>query len=159
VSFATIVGPLLAGLLLGWVSPGLLLALDAASFAFLGIVAWRAGAATEAVQQPIDARAAESGFRLLRRPDLLSLTLVTWVFFFLYGPVEVALPVYVAVDLHAPSGLLGAYWTCAGGVGTPIPPPAHRSAARRPPSPRQRAKQRCRGTRMKRHRRLAAGPD
>ena len=114
VSFATIVGPLLAGLLLVWVSPGLLLALDAASFAFLGTVAWRAGAATEAVAEPIDARAAESGFRLLRRPELLSLTLVTWVFFFLYGPVEVALPVYVAVDLHASAGLLGVYWTTFG---------------------------------------------
>jgi predicted MFS family arabinose efflux permease len=105
---------LAAGLLLGWVSPGLLLALDAASFAFLGVIAWRAGAATEVVGEPIDARAAESGFRLLRRPDLLSLTLVTWVFFFLYGPVEIALPVYVAVDLQAPAGLLGAYWTTFG---------------------------------------------
>ena len=114
VSFATIVGPLLAGLLLGFVSPGLLLGLDAASFAFLGIVAWRGGATAEAVEQPIDAQAAESGCRLLRRPDLLSLTLVTWVFFFLYGPVEVALPVYVAVDLQAPAGLLGAYWTTFG---------------------------------------------
>jgi len=28
--------------------------------------------------------------------------------------VEVALPVYVAVDLHAPAGLLGAYWTTFG---------------------------------------------
>ena len=114
VSFATIVGPLMAGLLLGVVSPSLLLSLDAASFAFLGLVAWRVGATTEAVDQPIDAGAAESGFRLLRRPDLLSLTLVTWVFFFLYGPVEVALPVYVAVDLEAPAGLLGAYWTTFG---------------------------------------------
>ena len=113
-SFATIVGPSLAGLLLAWVNPGLLLALDAASFAFLGVAAWRAGAATEAVELPVDARAAESGFKLLRRPELLSLTLVTWVFFFLYGPVEVALPVYVAVDLHAPAGLLGAYWTTFG---------------------------------------------
>jgi MFS family permease len=114
VSFATIVGPLVAGVLLGVVSPALLIALDAATFALLGIVAWRSGAATEAVDQPIDARAAESGFRLLRRRDLLSLTLVTWVFFFLYGPVEVALPVYVAVDLQAPAGLLGAYWTTFG---------------------------------------------
>ena len=114
VSFATIVGPLLAGLLLGWVSAGVLLAIDAASFAFLGIVAWRIGAMTEAVDQPVDARAAESGFRLLRRPDLLSLTVVTWVFFFLYGPVEVALPVYVAVDLQGRAGLLGAYWTTFG---------------------------------------------
>jgi predicted MFS family arabinose efflux permease len=114
VSFATIVGPLIAGLLLGWISAGVLLALDAASFAFLGIVAWRIGAMTDAVEGPVDGRAAESGFRLLRRPDLLSLTLVTWVFFFLYGPVEVALPVYVAIDLEAPAGLLGAYWTTFG---------------------------------------------
>ena len=114
VSFAIIVGPLLAGLLLGFVSPALLLALDAASFAFLGIVAWRAGATTDVVGEPIDARAAEPGFRLLRRPELLSLTIVTWVFFFLYGPVEIALPVYVAVDLQASAGLLGAYWTSFG---------------------------------------------
>ena len=114
VSFATIVGPLLAGLLLGWINAGVLLAIDAASFAFLGIVAWRIGATTDAVDEPVDARAAESGFRLLRRPDLLSLTLVTWVFFFLYGPVEVALPVYVAIDLQGPAGLLGAYWTTFG---------------------------------------------
>jgi predicted MFS family arabinose efflux permease len=113
VSFATIVGPLVAGLLLGWVSPSLLIAFDAASFAFLGIVALRTDVATETAEQPIDSRA-ESGFRLLRRPDLLSLTLVTWVFFFLYGPVEVALPVYVAVDLQAPAGLLGGYWTVFG---------------------------------------------
>lgn len=114
VSFATIVGPLVAGVLLGWVRPSLLLALDAASFAFLGIIAWRAGVARGAVSQPVDTRAAESGFRLLTRRDLLSLTLVTWVFFFLYGPVEVALPVYVGVDLRAPAGLLGIYWTTFG---------------------------------------------
>jgi predicted MFS family arabinose efflux permease len=113
VSFATIVGPLVAGLLLGWVSPSLLIAFDAASFAFLGVVAWRTNVPTEAAEEPIGSRA-ESGFRLLRRPDLLSLTLVTWVFFFLYGPVEVALPVYVAVDLQAPARLLGAYWTVFG---------------------------------------------
>jgi MFS family permease len=76
VSFATIVGPLVAGLLLGWVSPSLLIAFDAASFGVLGIVAWTTDVPTEAGEQPIDARA-ESGFRLLRRPDLLSLTLVT----------------------------------------------------------------------------------
>jgi predicted MFS family arabinose efflux permease len=113
VSFATIVGPLVAGLLLGFVSPSLLIAVDAASFAFLGIVAWRTDVPAEPAEEPIDSRA-ESGFRLLRRPDLLSLTIVTWVFFFLYGPVEVALPVYVAVDLGAPAELLGAYWTVFG---------------------------------------------
>jgi predicted MFS family arabinose efflux permease len=59
-------------------------------------------------------QAAESGFRLLRRPDLLSLTVVSWLFFFLSGPVEDAVPVYVAHDLHAHAGLLGAYWTAFG---------------------------------------------
>lgn len=33
------------------------------------------------------------------------------LFFFLYGPVEVALPVHVARELHASAQLLGAYWT------------------------------------------------
>jgi len=31
-----------------------------------------------------------------------------------YGPVEAALPVYVAADLHADAGLLGAYWAAFG---------------------------------------------
>ncbi len=48
-----------------------------------------------------DARAVESGFRLLGRTGLLSLLALTWLFFFLYGPVEDALPVYVAHDLQA----------------------------------------------------------
>jgi predicted MFS family arabinose efflux permease len=51
---------------------------------------------------------------LSRRRDLLSLTVLTWLFFFLYGPVEDALPVYVATDLHASASLLGVYWTAFG---------------------------------------------
>ena len=35
---------------------------------------------------------------------------MTW-FFFLYGPVKVALPVHVARELGASAQLLGAYWT------------------------------------------------
>jgi MFS family permease len=110
---ATIVGPALAGLLLTRIAPGWLLAFDAASFAFLGAQAWRAHATTQA-DEPVDGRAAESGFRLLRRSDLLGLIVLTWFFFFLYGPVEDALPVYVAHDLHAHARLLGAYWTSFG---------------------------------------------
>jgi MFS family permease len=114
VSFATIVGPVAAGMLLFVFSPGLILALDAASFAILGLAAWRTRTDAGPTEAPVDTDAAASGFRLLRRRDLLSLTLVTWLFFFLYGPVEVALPVYVAHDLAAPAGLLGAYWTSFG---------------------------------------------
>ena len=114
VSFATIVGPVTAGVLLFVLSPGLILAFDALSFAILGLAAWRTRTDAGPTEPPVDTRAAESGFRLLRRRDLLSLTVVTWVFFFLYGPVEVALPVYVAHDQAAPAGLLGAYWTSFG---------------------------------------------
>ncbi len=113
-SFAYIVGPLTAGILLGSLSPGWLLLLDAASFAFLGAAAWLTRADAGATEGPMDLRGAESGFRLLRRRDLLRLTALTWVFFFLYGPVEVALPVYVAHDLGASAQLLAAYWTAFG---------------------------------------------
>jgi predicted MFS family arabinose efflux permease len=111
---ATILGPAVAGLLLVRIAPGWLLAFDAASFAFLGGQAWRTHAAATTTEQPVDAQAAESGFRLLRRHDLLGLIVLTWLFFFLYGPVEDALPVYVAHDLHAHARLLGAYWTSFG---------------------------------------------
>jgi len=111
---ATIVGPAVAGLLLVRVAPGWLLAFDAASFAFLGVQAWRAHSSAATADEPVDARAAESGFKLLRRNDLLGLIALTWLFFFLYGPVEAALPVYVAHDLHSHARLLGAYWASFG---------------------------------------------
>lgn len=111
-SVATIIGPLVAGILLTRLAPGWLLAIDAASFATLGIVvSGLAGAPAEPIDESEQPPANVSGFRLLRRRDLLSLTIVTWFFFFLYGPVEVALPVHVARELHASAQLLGAYWT------------------------------------------------
>src|SRR5262249_33109334 len=96
------------------IAPTWLLAFDAASFAFLGGQAWRTHTGAPTTGRPDDPRAAESGFRLLRRHDLLGLIVLTWLFFFLYGPVEDALPVYVAHDLPAHAGLLGAYWTSFG---------------------------------------------
>jgi MFS family permease len=111
---ATILGPVLAGVLLVRIAPTWLLAFDAASFAFLGAQAWRTHTVAPTTEQTDEAQSAESGFRLLRRHDLLGLIILTWCFFFLYGPVEDALPVYVAHDLHAPARLLGAYWTSFG---------------------------------------------
>ena len=111
---ATILGPAAAGLLLVRIAPAWLLAFDAATFAFLGLQAWRTRADTPTTQQPVDTGAAGSGFRLLRRSDLLGLIVLTWLFFFLYGPVEDALPVYVAHDQHAHAGLLAAYWVSFG---------------------------------------------
>lgn len=114
VSLATIVGPALAGLLLARVAPAWLLGFDAASFLFLGVQAWRTTDDAGTSREPVDTRTAETGFRVLRRHGLLGLLVLTWLFFFLYGPVETALPVYVAHDLHAHARLLGAYWTSFG---------------------------------------------
>lgn len=113
-SLAVIIGPALAGALVAPLGMGSLLAMDAASFAFLGIQAWRTRLGTTAAEEPTGSARAESGFRALRRLRLMSLIILTWLFFFLYGPVEDALPVYAAHDLHASAGLLGAYWACFG---------------------------------------------
>jgi MFS family permease len=110
---ATIIGPATAGVLLARIAPTWVLGFDAATFAFLGIQAWRTQT-DAATSRPVDTRAAESGFRLLRRDDLLGLIVLTWLFFFLYGPVEAALPVFVSNDLHAHAGILGVYWTSFG---------------------------------------------
>ncbi|WP_327676248.1 MFS transporter [Kitasatospora sp. NBC_00458] len=60
-------------------------------------------------------RRSGEGLRALRaRPDLLALLAVTWLFNLFYGPVEVALPLFVGQDLHAGPGVLGLYWMAFG---------------------------------------------
>lgn len=119
-SISVIVGPAVAGVLLGTLDAGWLLAGDAASWAFLGVQAWRTPVRPAGVHRltsgagPVEPHAAESTFRLLFRPDLRNLILLTAVFFFFYGPVEDALPVYVARDVRAGAGLFGAYWAVFG---------------------------------------------
>ncbi len=44
-------------------------------------------------------------------PGLLALS---FVFYLLYGPIEVALPVHVASDLHGSAALLGTFWAVFG---------------------------------------------
>ncbi|MGH3159654.1 MAG: hypothetical protein ACRDNF_24210, partial [Streptosporangiaceae bacterium] len=61
-----------------------------------------------------------SGLRMIgANRTLLGLVALSFVFFLLYGPVEVALPVHVATDLHGSSALLGGFWA-AYGVGAVI---------------------------------------
>ena len=56
---ATIVGPVTAGLLLTSIAASWVLAFDAASFAFLGVQAWRTHTATSMTEAPVDTRAAD----------------------------------------------------------------------------------------------------
>lgn len=120
---AMIVGPALAGVVTALAGPGWVIGADALSFAVLAVSCWlvrvrRAQTVTVAED------AAAGGWRtIVRQPRLLGLILVTCVFYFLYGPVEVALPIHVATDLGGSPGLLGAFWTVfgvgavAGGLG------------------------------------------
>jgi hypothetical protein len=51
------------------------------------------------------------GFAVIARSrPLAGLLVLTLVYYFLYGPVEVALPLYVTGPLHGSAGLLGLFW-------------------------------------------------
>jgi len=117
---AFVVGPALAGGLTALVGPGWVIGVDAASFAVLAVAGWAASARQAATVGVASAAPATGGWRTIRdRPRLLGLIAVTCAFFFLYGPVEVALPVHVADELHGSPGLLGLYWT-AFGIGATV---------------------------------------
>jgi MFS family permease len=115
---AFVVGPGLAGGLTALTGPGWVIGVDAVSFAVLAVAAWtlaarQATTAAGTADLP-DAPETSGWSAILDRPRLLGLLAVTCVFFFLYGPVEVALPVHVAHGLHGSPGLLGLYWTVFG---------------------------------------------
>jgi len=114
-----VIGPALAGAISAAASPGWVIGIDAASFAILAVsCAVVLRVPTKPAELPEETAA--GGWRtIFGQPMLLGLLAATCVFFFLYGPVEVALPIYVAHDLNASSALLGAYWS-AFGVGAVV---------------------------------------
>lgn len=115
---ATIAGPPIAGLLIGWQGAVLVIALDAASFLVLAVtylLALRAGVADKPAETPPKNRSA--GLRAVARDrTMLGLMVLTFAFFFFFGPVYVALPIYVD-DMRGSAALLGLYYT-AFGVGS-----------------------------------------
>ncbi|MET8834153.1 MFS transporter [Micromonospora sp. NPDC004540] len=130
-----VVGPALAGGLTALVGPGWVIGVDAASFAVLAVAGWTVSARPVAAVAAAPAAPEHGGWRtILDRPRLLGLLVVTCAFFFLYGPVEVALPVHVAHGLHGSPGLLGLYWTVFG-VGATIGALGAALLRNRPPWP------------------------
>ncbi|MBF9132270.1 MFS transporter [Plantactinospora sp. S1510] len=112
---AFVVGPALAGLLVAGVHPAVVLGVDALTYLLLAVQASRLDLPAVTAAPDGDGRPTGTGIRLLlRRPELVGLVGVTAVFYFLYGPVEVALPLYVADELNSAARLLGAYWTVFG---------------------------------------------
>ncbi len=113
---AFVIGPLLAGLAVAAAGPALPVIADAASFAILAV------AAATAKGRPGTARSADDGephraqgfAAIARSRPLAGLLVLTVVYFFLYGPVEVALPLYVTGPLGGSAALLGLFWTVFG---------------------------------------------
>jgi len=100
---AYVVGPAAAGALMPWTGPGWILGLDALSYAILAAIAWRLPGRTRDIE-------VSGSLRLLSGyPQILAITMI---FFFLYGPVEVALPIHVAQ--RADAAVLGLFWTVFG---------------------------------------------
>jgi predicted MFS family arabinose efflux permease len=105
---STVVGPAVAAGLVVAIGAAAALAVDALTFLVLAVQAAR----IRVDPAPLDGPAVSSGLRLLRgHPHLVGLIAVTALFYFAYGPVEVALPVFVAEDLGRSAGLLAVYWT------------------------------------------------
>jgi MFS family permease len=116
-----VVGPALAGGLAAWAGPGWVIAADAASFAVLAVACRLARrSAASASQVPVPAippavgTATSGGRAILGNPQLAGLLAITCVFYFLYGPVEVALPIHVAQEIHGSAALLGLFWATFG---------------------------------------------
>jgi MFS family permease len=115
-SAAVVIGPGVAGLLVAVWGAGPLIGIDAATYAWLAVVASRSAPPVPdtAAPAPVQTGKAVSGIRLLRRHGLVGVVALTWFFYFLYGPVEVALPLHVSLDLHHGASLLGLYWALYG---------------------------------------------
>jgi hypothetical protein len=133
------IGPALAGLVTAVAGPATVIGLDAASWAVLGLsyarvaplaarlqpVAPDPRAAEPAAAEPATHEAGEApevsqapaagAWAVIRSsPVLPGLMALSFVFYLLYGPVEVALPVHVATDLHGSAALLGTFWAVFG---------------------------------------------
>src|SRR5579872_4304238 len=120
-------GPALAGVIAASAGPALVITIDAATWAVLAYSyasvssllrpAAGSGLASVPASVPASGSAPASGgaWALIRSaPVLPGLLALTFLFFFLYGPVEVALPVHVATDLHGSAALLGVFWAVFG---------------------------------------------
>jgi DHA3 family macrolide efflux protein-like MFS transporter len=113
------IGPALAGLVAAAAGPAVVITADAASWVILAISYARVIPLASPPAQPDTApppRPVQVGAWAVIRssPVLPGLLAMSFVFYLLYGPVDVALPVHVAVDLHGSAALLGIFWAVFG---------------------------------------------
>jgi MFS family permease len=135
------IGPALAGVVTALAGPAVVIAADAASWAVLAVsyariaplvrrptppAASQSGdppaaslsgdSPASSGDSPVPPPPAEAGAWAVIRssPVLPGLLALSFVFYLLYGPLEVALPVHVATDLHGSAALLGTFWAVFG---------------------------------------------
>jgi predicted MFS family arabinose efflux permease len=115
---AIIAGPALAGGVIaavgpGAAGPGAAFGADAGSYVVLiaAVLLSRRFQPPEASRRGQGQSMRRALHALWHQPAVLGITVLCVAFFGLYGPVEVALPVYVSQTLHAGPGVLGGYWT------------------------------------------------
>jgi DHA3 family macrolide efflux protein-like MFS transporter len=130
------IGPALAGLVTAVAGPAVVITADAASWVVLAVSYARIGplaaqltrarAREDLDAEDLDAEDPDAedpdrgdhpsgAWAVIRSsPVLPGLLALSFLFYLLYGPVDVALPVHVAIDLHGSAALLGAFWAVFG---------------------------------------------
>jgi MFS family permease len=118
------IGPALAGVVTAVAGPALVITLDAASWVVLAISYARvaplaarltAKAAPAPAPAPAETPVDAGAWAVIRSsPVLPGLLALSFAFYLLYGPIEVALPIHVASDLHGSAALLGIFWAVFG---------------------------------------------
>ncbi|HEY0188133.1 MAG TPA: MFS transporter [Cellulomonas sp.] len=112
---AYVAGPPLAALLLTVVDPSVVIGLDAVTFAVLALVLRFAVPARLRARPAGTVPSRAAGFGAIGADRTLGvLVAVSFVFFLCFGPVAVALTVYVRQDLGADAGTLAGYLTAFG---------------------------------------------
>ncbi|MFD9370909.1 MFS transporter [Streptomyces sp. NPDC060020] len=113
-SLSTVFGPPLAGALILRGGAATVIAVDAASFLVLAAT-FLFGVPHDDAPAPEESGSRAAGFAAIRRtPALSGLLALSFAFFCLFGPVYVALPLYVSDGPGAPAGLLAAFYTAFG---------------------------------------------
>lgn len=110
-----IAGPVLAAVIIGFGGPVVVIAIDAAAFAVLASTYLIA--VPKAARAPRGARRSSglAGFAAISRDrGMRGLSILTFGFFFLCGPVLVALPVHVVEVSGDSAGTLAAFWVVFG---------------------------------------------
>lgn len=110
-----ILGPAAAGALAAAVGPDAVLAANGLSFLVLAATVATFGPIGHRHDTSKDLRSMVPGLRaLFGNPQIGTLLVLTFVVAVITLPVDVALPVYVAEDLHGSAGTLGLFWTLYG---------------------------------------------